>query len=192
MTQDQLILDMQKCLQAQDQSVYQHGLSVKEHLFELLNFMRTGEPLNNWRLPDWICKWKSQILQNLLPDSILEEYTAFHDCGKPYCLTTDNEGKRHFPDHAEVSYKTWLAAGGSPQAAKLMKMDMMIHKMKAADIDDFIKNPEAITLLLTGLAEIHSNAKMFGGIESESFKIKWNQINRRGKTICEKMFQERS
>jgi hypothetical protein len=62
--------------------------------------------------------------------------------------------------------------------------------MKAVEIDEFIKHPEAITLLLAGLAEVHSNAKMFGGIDSESFKIKWSQINKRGKAICRKLFGE--
>jgi hypothetical protein len=68
-------------------------------------------------------------------------------------------------------------------------MDMMIHTMKSGDNDEFIKHPEAITLLLAGLAEVHSNAKMFGGTDSTSFKIKWNQINKRGKAICQKLFR---
>jgi hypothetical protein len=179
---------MQKCCQTETQSVYQHGLSVRDHLFELITALRNNKKLDGWRLPDWIWSYRKQILNALLPDSILEEYTIFHDCGKPYCLSFDEQGRKHFPNHAESSYQTWLSIGGSTQAAQLMKMDMMIHKMKACDIDEFIKHPEAISLLLTGLAEIHSNAQMFGGIESESFKIKWNQINRRGKTICQKLF----
>jgi hypothetical protein len=40
-----------------------------------------------------------------------------------------------------------------------------------------------ITLLIASLAEIHSNAEMFGGIESTSFKIKWKNIDRRGKQV---------
>jgi hypothetical protein len=33
------------------------------------------------------------------------------------------------------------------------------------------------------LCEIHANADMFGGINSTSFKIKFKQINKRGKAI---------
>jgi hypothetical protein len=30
-----------------------------------------------------------------------------HDCGKPYCITIDEDGRRHFPDHANVSRDTF-------------------------------------------------------------------------------------
>ena len=30
-----------------------------------------------------------------------------HDCGKPYCITIDEAGRRHFPDHANVSANTF-------------------------------------------------------------------------------------
>jgi len=60
---------------------------------------------------------------------------------------------------------------------------MNIHLLKDVDIQSFCDNEYAATLLLTGLAEIHANADMFGGIESTSFKMKWKQINRRGKKI---------
>lgn len=183
---------MQHCLQAKDQSVYQHGISVKEHLFQLIEFLDTGKIIGDWKIPDWLFEYRAQLRDKLLSKDILEEYATFHDCGKPYCLTIDENGKRHFPDHAEASYQTWLSVGGSTQAARLMRMDMMIHTMKAADIDEFIIHPEAITLLLTGLAEVHSNAKMFGGLDSDSFKIKWSQINKRGKVICSKLFRSQN
>lgn len=181
---------MQHCLQSQGQSIYQHGISVRDHAFELISYLETGSINDNWKLPDWFQLYRKQILAALLPKDIINEYTIYHDCGKPYCKSIDQDGKSHFPNHAEVSCQTWLNLGGNPTVAKLMKMDMIIHTMKAADIDEFITHPEAITLLLVGLAEVHSNAKMFGGIDSTSFKIKWNQINKRGKVICQKLFKE--
>lgn len=60
---------------------------------------------------------------------------------------------------------------------------MDIHTLKSEGVDEFCKNPYALTLLLTGLAEIHSNAAMFGGMDSTSFKIKWKCLNQRGKQI---------
>lgn len=60
---------------------------------------------------------------------------------------------------------------------------MDIHTIKAADLNDFATKKECISLLITGLSEIHANAELFGGIESTSFKIKYKQINNRGKQI---------
>lgn len=74
--------------------------------------------------------------------------------------------------------------------ARLIKRDMEIHLLKAADIPNFIENKkDAITLLVVGLAEIYSNCKMFGGEDSTSFKIKFKRINQRGKTICKEIFE---
>ena len=180
---------MQECPQTATQSVYDHGLSVRSHFLQLLTYLDDGW-LTGWKAPEWLLKYRKEIREKLLPTDIIMEYTLYHDCGKPYCLTLDENGKRHFPDHAEKSYQTWLSVDGDLQVAKLIRMDMMIHTIKAAEIDNFVRHPECITLLLAGLAEIHSNAKMFGGTESESFKIKWNQINKRGKIICQKLFQQ--
>jgi hypothetical protein len=62
--------------------------------------------------------------------------------------------------------------------------------MKANKLDEFCEDFAAISLLITGLAEIHANAEMFGGIESTSFKMKYKQINRRGKQIIKILKEE--
>lgn len=182
---------MKDCAQTNTQSVYEHGISVRDHVFQLIDYLKTGTISDGWRLPDWLTQYRTQILESLCPLNIIEEYTIYHDCGKPYCITTDEAGRRHFPNHAYVSAKTWEEVGGHTQAQKLISMDMVVHTMKAPDIDEFIKNPEATTLLLTALAEVHSNARMFGGTDSDSFKIKWKQIDKRGKAICQKLFGEK-
>lgn len=181
---------MKLCLQTPAQSVYEHGLSVWKHTQSIINILHSGQSNNLYKIPDWMMRYKQDIIDKLLDLSIIEEYTIHHDCSKPYCKVIDNEGRQHFPNHAELAYKIWLEAGGSNEAALLMKKDMMIHTMKAKDIDEFIECPEAITLLVVGLAEVHANAEMFGGLNSVSFKIKWNQINKRGKIICKKLFGE--
>ncbi len=179
---------MKECPQTDTQSVYEHGVSVKEHICELISFLKTGQISEGWRLPAWMYEYREQLLAALLPEDIIKAYAVFHDCGKPYCLTIDDQGRRHFPNHPEISYNVWLAVSHNKTIAKLILMDMKIHTMKAAEIDEFCQHHEAATLLIAGLAEVHSNARMFGGIDSESFKIKWSQINKRGKAICRKLF----
>jgi hypothetical protein len=181
---------MQNCSQTDTQSVYEHGIAVKNYTFKLIDILEGKSSPDGFKLPNWCLEFRHNLLKNLLPKDIIEEYTIFHDCGKPYCMIVDENGKRHFPNHAEKSRQTWLSLGGSPTVANLIGMDMMIHTMKSNEIDEFIKHKEAITLLIVGLAEIHANAEMFGGIDSTSFKIKLKQINKKGEQICQKLFKE--
>jgi hypothetical protein len=191
---------MKECEQAQGMSVLQHGESVKEHLFDLINHLRTDEPLKyEWKLPEWVVENKELFLASLPDNDTLELYTVYHDCGKPFCLEFDEQG-RHFPDHCgesdtksttcQVSYNYFKQAFDNDVAAELILHDMDIHLLKADGVNDFCKNPYALTLLLTGLSEIHSNSKMFGGMDSLSFKIKWKSINQRGKAILKKIKEE--
>lgn len=175
---------MQGCKQTQNQSVLEHGISVKNYLFDLLDHLEKGTDLKyDWRLPVWIYEYKDLILSKVYDRTILEQYTVYHDCGKPYCRIVDEEGKQHFPDHAEKSYQVFKSVFDNETAAKLIKKDMDIHLLKLEQVEEFASSPDAVTLLLTGLSELHSNSTMFGGVESISFKIKWKQINKRGKNI---------
>tara|TARA_Y100000034_G_C6909981_1_gene423995 strand:+ start:9918 stop:10136 length:219 start_codon:yes stop_codon:yes gene_type:complete len=71
---------------------------------------------------------------------------------------------------------------------------MEVHKIKSdEEIDAFCKNKtDAITLLIIGLCEIHSNAEMFGGINSTSFKIKWKKLNSKGNKIIKRLKSQNS
>lgn len=175
---------MKNCEQTKGQSVLDHGLSVKNYTFDLINHLRKGTPLKyEWIIPDWLYENKDLILSNLPSDRTLKYYTILHYCGKPYCLQIDELGKRHFPDHANVSYSVFSQLFDDKIAADLIKHDMDIHLLKSDGVEEFCKNPYALTSLLVGLAEVHSNAQIFGGSESISFKIKWKSINQRGKQI---------
>ena len=187
-TKQELIQKMSECEQTKGQSVLEHGISVKNYLFDLINHLRSNTPLQyEWKLPDWVLENKDLLLSSLPDDETLELYTVYHDCGKPFCLEIDENGKRHFPNHAEVSYQIFNQVFNNPVAADLILHDMDIHLLKSDGVVEFCQNSHVLTLLLTGLSELHSNAQMFGDLDSTSFKIKWKSINQRGKQIINQL-----
>lgn len=182
MNKEHLIELMKSCPQTDSQSVLEHGESVWNHFQILYDHLLNGTSLPDWwRIPQWV--YDKIILKEIYSLDIIEEYLIYHDCGKPFCKIIDENGKTHFPNHSKISEKTWLNIGGNLLAAKLMGMDMDAHLLKSDGIDEFAKRPEAVTLLIAALSEIHSNAAMFGGIDSDSFKIKAKHLNKRGKQI---------
>lgn len=191
-----MIAEMKSCQQNEHQTIYDHGLSVLYHFEQLYSWIIDDyEPhkdiLKGFKLPNWFTQYKERFIEKLAPTRIWYDYLIFHDCGKPRCLTIDSEGKRHFPNHSKVSADTWRSIGGEEETARLIEMDMDIHLLKTENINEFASRPEAITLLIAGLAEIHSNAIMFGGIESTSFKIKWKHLDKKGQKICDIIFKDK-
>jgi hypothetical protein len=60
-----------------------------------------------------------------------------------------------------------------------MANDMQLHSGSAEECEVLRGHRLAPALMFSSLAEIHSNAEMFGGIESNSFKAKAKQLERR-------------
>jgi hypothetical protein len=185
LTYEQLIKDMSDCPQTKGMSVLQHGLMVKDYACDLIH----GDPYDfQWRIPDWFESNRDKIITMLVHSDVFDRYLIHHDCGKPYCRTLGDDDKYHFPDHANVSSEVWKKLFPDDLiVGELIKMDMDIHCLKDEGVKEFSQHPLAISLLLAGLSEIHANASMFGGIESTSFKIKWKQIDRRGRAIIENL-----
>jgi len=181
---------MLTCEQTKGQSVFQHGQSVREHFLDLIE-----DRLDVFRIPEWFTKYKEKITSNFYSKDVVEQYLVFHDCGKPNCKTIDNEGKTHFPNHAEVSKETYLKYDGNVTVANLIGWDMVVHTATSEEIKRYLENvwtkQDALTLLVAALAEVHSNAKLFDGIESVSFKSKWKKIDKRGNQICKHFFEEK-
>lgn len=177
---------MKGCFQTSNLNMLEHGARVHWYYLDLIEHIRYGRPLQRtWKLPDWYndpALWERQY-----PVGIMNQYHLWHDCGKPFCRTVDSDGRQHFPDHARISEHLFRFAGGQDDAARLIGMDMDIHLLRADGIAEFAVRPEAASLLITGLCEIHANAEMFGGIESTSFKIKWKHINKRGRAILKEI-----
>lgn len=185
-----MVADMLVCEQTKGQSVYQHGVSVRTHFFDLLDRIDSKD-FSDWKILDCIDKYGEKIVSNLHDHRVISEYTLHHDCGKPYCKIEDEEGRLHFPDHASVSEQVWLSVGGCPVVGRLIGKDMDLHTISSEELDTKLSEwpiEDVCTLLLVALSEIHSNSKMFGGISSNSFKSKWKKLNRRGNQICRKLF----
>lgn len=176
---------MRACFQFKTMSMLDHGLDVRDWYNDLV-WVRFG-PRRDWILPDW---YESALLlqgKENIDRRLVELYHVYHDCGKPLCRTVDPDGRQHFPDHALVSRDRWLeCSDGSPEAlvvAELIEQDMDIHLLRSVGVEEFAVRPYSITLLFTGLAELHSNAQMFGGTGSTGFKIKYKNIDRFGSRI---------
>ena len=192
-TYEEMIAAMLRCEQTKGQTVYQHGLAVSQNIHEIIDFLKHGTPLDGWRVPDWLKDFGPQILANLHDEQRIHQYALLHDCGKPFCKEVDSEGKVHFPDHAKVSKEVYLAVGKDPIVARLIGWDMILHTAMAEDVWEYCEGiwtiQDAFTLLIASLAEIHANSKLFGGIESVSFKSKFKKLDRRGNQICKHMFR---
>ena len=198
----ELVWNMQECFQAKGLNMIDHGLAVKDRLFDLVNVVNHPETPAKfaWRYPSWFFQHASRIAYNLRSALILDRYATMHDCGKPACKTPsssiagDVEVRYSYPDHAEVSAREFervsdMTLEDNRVIANLIRRDMDIHTLKTEGIAEFCRDREdAVTLLLTGLAEIHANAEMFGGMQSDSFKIKFKQLEKKGALICKYLF----
>jgi hypothetical protein len=155
-----------------------------------MDYSLTGIVTESDRMPLWLTSSVCAQLIAMAPAlETMQQYQVYHDCGKPFCLQIDPEThKRRYPNHALVSYDTWLACGGDTTVADLIKRDMELHLCKASDIPEFcLDKSQAAALLLTAFCEIFANASMFGGLESDSFKIKFKQLDRRGAQIIKQL-----
>jgi hypothetical protein len=176
---------MLTCPQFEGMNVYEHGLDVHARFTDLYLHITQGTPLQlEWRLPEWVNH--PAITTQLLPFETLKLYQIYHDCGKPFCRTVDDQGRQHFVDHAAISYATWMQYAETDQdhqVGELILHDMDAHTVKGEAIWDWIGRPEAASLLLTALAEVHSNAAFLGKMDSDSFKIKLKQLDKIGKKL---------
>lgn len=176
---------MRNTEQTKGQSVLKHGLSVWHYARKLLTKQYDG-----FRLPQWWDDYEEEIYKNLYDFKTIKHYLIWHDAGKPDCLTIDEDGKRHFPNHAQVTSDLWKNLFPErSDIAELMLHDMDFHTLTAEQISDQgLTNQQIATLMIASLAELHSNANMFGGIESDSFKMKYKKWEKNAKKIALKFF----
>ncbi len=165
------------------QNMLAHGISVYFSFKNIIEYL-SGNGHLDAPLPNWITTHKEKLLNKILPayDSI-KTYLIYHDCGKPKSLIIDSNGKRHFPNHAEISQELFSLYSKDELARYLIGQDMVCHISKPKDATALKTTPHIEILLCTALAALISNAKMFGGFESDSFKIKFKSLSKLGNNI---------
>jgi hypothetical protein len=144
------------------------------------------------KIPSWLVDNYDLIISYIHELDIIERYSVNHDCGKHLTKVIDEEGKVHYPNHAQASYEYWVRHFPEKVTeARLILNDMFFHTCSSEDLEETsLDYKDLFTLLITALAEIHSNAEIFGGIESISFKVKYKQLERRGKQLLKKFNQK--
>jgi hypothetical protein len=150
---------------------------VHDHYLLLIDQLESGE--HNQPL---LVNLYQHLKKNLPSKEVLHRYHLYHDAGKFLCLAIDENGKRHFPDHAKWSADQFIRVFPEDGFTwQLIRHDMDFHTMRGDEIEQLWKNPLAPALYLTAWAEISANAEIFGGRESESYKIKRSRLLQHGK-----------
>lgn len=167
---------MKNCEQARGLSVYQHGLDVANRYRDLHTILWMPHLKGNyaWDIPEATLLQLREIVKHSLLPRDARTYHIFHDCGKPSCIEIDENGRRHFPDHAKKSTEIYSQLfPEDTRTAELISKDMLCHTLKGDEAEEFAKDPLAPTLVITAWSELHANAEaLFGGFTSDSFKIK--------------------
>lgn len=183
-SQKALYSAMRATMQHGTQDVFAHGVAVNQMYRSLKSYLESGQDAglpsevladlaSNKVLTQLHAKFKDQ----LLPDAVTDLYQVWHDCGKPIC-----QQGGHFPNHAEWSAKQWRHLfPDDTEVAYLMEHDMDFHLAKSDTVERVWAQPYAYTLYLTAWAEVYANAAMFGGMASDSFKIKRKRLVQSGK-----------
>jgi hypothetical protein len=173
---------MNTTYQHKDMNMLQHGENV---------WLQTQQIISNKNLdlPKWFLDNHSEIINQIYHPDILKTYTIYHDIGKSFCLTIDSEGKRHYPNHAQVSKEKFLEIFPNKKIeAELIGLDMLFHTKNYTEIEALqLPNATLFTLLVVSFAEIFANAEMFNGKNSDSFKIKYKKLDKIGKKLIHRL-----
>ena len=168
-TIEELEASMRDCEQMKGLSVLAHGEMVHSHYQKLLETIGEDEFLNAIY----------QVSKNSIADlTTMRRYHVYHDCGKP--LVKDAEGR--FPEHEKASAAQWSFLYPEDSVViDLMSKDMLFHTLRGEEVVALWSDPLAPSLYFTAWAELYANAEMFGGRDSDSFKIKRKRLMQAGK-----------
>lgn len=148
-------------------NVWQHGKDCSEMLGRIL----AGEKLPRMDKIPWLETAIREFPHKMADD--IHTYLLFHDIGK--VTTHDDQG--HYPGHAVESARIWRQVDGREHIARWMESDMVMHSGTREEAQTL---QDRHILRLTALAECYSNTELFGGFDSDSFKIKLKKLIRNG------------
>ena len=170
---------MTNCFQFKTQSILQHGLSVHDHYLKIIQALDSKD-YSYYQFPQHLKDIWPKVKKRLYHSDLLKQYHTYHDCGKPFCAETDMSGRRHFKNHALVSYDIYTQIFSDDIVAKLIRYDMMLHAGTDEEIAVFVKENGKrflFSLWMTSLAEIYSNADMFEAQHRmPGFKPKYDRL----------------
>lgn len=171
-------------------SVLAHCRQTEKRAVSLVSSRLYGSTTPAWRAkttPSWLPQWFFEcdtLNVSQAEYGLLKRYLLQHDCGKPFVYAEDEQGRAHFPGHAEVSAKVWGEVGGSEDEQYLIAHDMDLHTLKAEQLEAFARGRFAKLQLIAALASLWANQEDFGGVDSTSFKCKLKHLDRRGRALC--------
>jgi hypothetical protein len=163
---------MSNTIQTKDISVLGHGYMVNAAYKTLIDDLEEKKHIES--------ELYHLIKHQILDADIIDTYQIYHDCGKPFCRT--EEGR--FPDHALHSYNQWKVLFPDDDViSNLMLLDMGFHTYRDEQLIELCHNSLAPTLYFTAWGELEANAGMFGGHDSDSYKIKRKRLIKAGKKL---------
>lgn len=154
---------MTNTLQFDTQNILQHGQSVHDHYLKIIEAL-DAKDYSKYQFPQILKDSWHKVKKRLFHSDVLKQYHIYHDCGKPYCINVDVAGRRHFKDHALVSYDVYCQVFSNDIVAKFIRSDMIFHSGTMEDITAFIAENDKrflLSLWVTALAEIYSNSAFF-------------------------------
>lgn len=188
---EQLHNAMRNTYQFEDIDMIKHGEMVYEQYQKLMDAI---EHKNEQYFKDigFTFDWEfiEKLYQNQYDLDNMESYQIYHDCGKHLSKTIDENGKIHYPNHAQHSSDLYGKYFDNKIAQDLILKDLNFHTFKSEEMAKWLETENKQTLAslyLTAWAEILANSSMFGGIESESFKIKRKRLIQHGKKLKESL-----
>ena len=167
---------MTNTLQFDTQNILQHGQSVHDHYLKIIEAL-DAKDYSKYQVPQILKDSWPKVKKRLLHVDVLKQYHLYHDCGKPFCLDVDIAGRRHFKNHALVSYDIYTQVFDDDIVAKFIRNDMIFHSGTIEEIDCFIKENDKrflMSLWMTSLAEIYSNSVFFE--DQSGFKKKYAKL----------------
>lgn len=186
---DDLHSAMKNTYQFGDIDMYQHGEMVFNEYQKMMNAIKNKD---TQYIEDIGFSFDKNFIEKLFDYQydmeIMRNYQIYHDCGKHLSRIVDNNGKVHYPDHAQHSSNIYGQYFDNPIVQELILKDLNFHTFKSEEIIEWIKKEDKYmlaSLYITAWAEILANATMFGGINSDSFKIKRKKLIQNGKKLKE-------